>query len=157
MPHHQVSDADDNTQRVVLRPEHFARLAATSVYVNPLEDRICRASACKSIVLEGLRKLHQSGPTRLVNGLEEWAEEEGLVLYKGKVYVPADDDLRREVVKQCHDNPTSGHPGNHSTLELLERQYWWPSMRAFVKKYVEGCDLCARRKHAPHPKAVTQP
>ena len=30
-------------------------------------------------------------------------------------------------------------------------------MQAFVKKYVEGCDLCARKKHAQHPHASTQP
>src|SRR5690606_8398668 len=28
MPHHLVHDHDDNTQQVVLRPEHFERLAA---------------------------------------------------------------------------------------------------------------------------------
>ena len=82
MPQHHVSDADDNNQRVVLRPEHFAHLAATSMLVNPLEDRICQASAWESMVLEGLEKLRNSGPQRLVNGLTEWAERDGIILYK---------------------------------------------------------------------------
>ena len=30
-------------------------------------------------------------------------------------------------------------------------------MRAFVKKYVEGCDTCARKKHAIHPRSTTRP
>ena len=30
-------------------------------------------------------------------------------------------------------------------------------MRAFVRRYVEGCDVCARKKHAQHPQAITQP
>jgi len=30
-------------------------------------------------------------------------------------------------------------------------------MRAFVRRYVEGCDTCARKKHAQHPQAVTRP
>jgi hypothetical protein len=156
MPHHLVHDHDDNIQQVVLRPEHFERLAATAL-VNPLEDRIRRASAREAQVLEGLEKLRRTGPTRLVNGLAEWEEVDGLVYHKGRLYVPDDIDLRRDVVRQCHDNPTAGHPGNHATLELLERHFWWPTMRAFVKKYVEGCDQCARRKHAQHPRSHTQP
>jgi hypothetical protein len=28
---------------------------------------------------------------------EEWAEEQGLILFRGKVYVPKDMELRREI------------------------------------------------------------
>jgi transposase InsO family protein len=156
MPHHQVSDADDNTQRVVLRPDHFAKMAATRL-VNPLEERIRRVSGREAEVLKAVEELKRGGATRLVNGVIEWTEEDGLVKYRGRVYVGMDDELRRDVVKQCHDDPTSGHPGNHGTLERVQRQFWWPGMRAFVKKYVEGCDVCARKKHAVHPKATTRP
>jgi hypothetical protein len=157
MPHHRISDADDNTEQIVLRPEHFAKLAATSRLVNPLEERIRRASEREAVVLQAVESLKKGGAVKLVNGVAEWTEEDGLVRFKGKVYVPADEDLRRDVLKQCHDDPTSGHPGNHGTLERVQRQYWWPGMRAFVKKYVEGCDLCGRRKHAVHPRSTTRP
>jgi hypothetical protein len=154
---HQVHDGDDNQQQVVLKPEWFARLAMARLLVNPLEDRIRRASSKESEVLEALERLKKTGPRRLVNGLAEWEEEGGLVYHRGKVYVPPDNDLRRDVVRQCHDDPTSGHPGVHGTLERLDRQYWWPTMRAFVKKYVEGCDVCARKKRTQHPQAMTTP
>jgi len=157
-PTHQVTDAEDNRQQMVLRPEFFAKLAASSMaFVNPLEDRIQKASDREASVLEGLAKLKRSGPRKLINGLAEWEEENGLVYHKGKVYVPKTDNLRREVVQQCHDDPGAGHPGIHTTLELVERQFWWPSMRAFVRRYVEGCDVCARKKHAQHPQAITRP
>lgn len=97
-------------------------------FVNPLEDRIRKASDREALILEGLAKLKRLGPRKLVNGLVEWEEENGLVYHKGKVYIPKTDNLRREVVKQCHDDPTAGHPGTHTTLELVERQFWWPSM-----------------------------
>lgn len=77
--------------------------------------------------------------------------------HKGKVYIPKTDDLRCEVVQQCHDDPAAGHPGIHTTLELVEQQFWWPSMRAFVRRYVEGCDVCAQKKHVQHPQAITRP
>jgi len=108
-------------------------------------------------VLKGVEDLRKGGPARLVNGVVEWAEEDGLVKYQGRVYVPADKDLHRDVVKQSHDNLTSGHPGIHGTLERVQRQFWWPGMQAFVKKYVEGCEVCMQKTHAIHPKSTTRP
>src|SRR5690606_1432118 len=100
---HQVSDAEDNKQQVVLKPELFAKLAAAhTVLANPLEDRLRRASTRESQVLDGLAQLRKSGPRRLTSGLAEWEEDNGLVYYKGRVYVPPDDELRRDVLKQCH-------------------------------------------------------
>ena len=80
---HQVTDAEDNRQQVVLKPEVFAKLAAANMVINPLESRLRCASARESQVLEGLAQLHKSGPRRLVNGLAEWEEDNGLVYYKG--------------------------------------------------------------------------
>ena len=153
---HQVSDAQDNRQQTVLRPEQFMKLAAT-VLVNPLEELLGQNTTREAEVLSALAALRMTGPHRLVNGLPEWEEVDGLVYYKGRIYVPPDDDLKREVLKQCHDEPTSGHPGIHGTYEQVERHYWWPSMRTFVKRYVQGCDTCGRKKRHPHPKATTQP
>ena len=61
------------------------------------------------------------------------------------------------MVRQCHDDPTAGHPGLHGTLNLVDTHFWWPTMRSFVEKYVEGCDTCARKKLQRHPRSVTQP
>ena len=157
MPNLAVSDAEDNKQQTVLRPEHFLRAAKMVLFQNPLEDRIRQASAREAEVLEGLQKLKRHGPRKLVNGLVEWEEDNGLVYYKGRVYVPPDKELRKDVVKQCHDAQTAGHPGMHSTLELLSRQFWWPTMRSYVERYVEGCDACQRRKLPSQPRATLEP
>ena len=51
-------DAEDNRQQVVLRPEFFAKLAASSMaFVNPLEEHIQKASNQEALVLEGLARL----------------------------------------------------------------------------------------------------
>lgn len=165
MPHHRVSDADDNKQQVVLRPEHFAKLAAssmtkiaaTTLLQNPLVERIRQHGNREAEVLKALAELTRTGPARLTGGLPDWSEKEGLVFHKGRLYVPPDPELRQAVVRQCHDDPTAGHPGEHGTYELLTRSFWWPQARAFVKKYVEGCETCSRRKHHLHPRSDTQP
>jgi hypothetical protein len=40
-----------------------------------------------------------------------------------KLYVPNVKELRREVVKQCHDSVTAGHPSKNRTIELVSRYY----------------------------------
>lgn len=77
--------------------------------------------------------------------------------YRGKLYVPNDMEICREILKQCHDSVTTGHSGRNLTLELVERHYWWPLMRAFVDKYVRGCEQCQWFKPIPHLKLATLP
>ena len=80
------------------------------------------------------------------NGIQEWEERDGLIYYKGLIYVPSDPNLRRDVVKQCHSDPMAGHPSRQGTLELVTRHFWWPNMRSFVYQYVDGCDTCQRKR-----------
>ena len=42
-------------------------------------------------------------------------------------------------------------------MELLEARFWWPTIRSFAEKYVEGCEDCSRRKTIRHPQASMQP
>jgi len=48
--------------------------------------------------------------TKKIEG-QEWEEEQGLILYRGKVYVPKDKDLTRKIVELHHDAYIAGHPG----------------------------------------------
>lgn len=155
---HLVTDADDNHDQLVLRPSHFASIAATSLEkAGALEREIRDATERDSEVTSALQLLKGHGPRQLTENLVDWEERDGLVFYKGRVYVPKDADLRRRIVRLCHDSPPSGHPGRRGTLELVSRLYWWPGMATFVSKYVEGCDTCQRYKPARHPRSTLQP
>ena len=127
-------DAVHNRQVTVLKPEQF--IAAAAIHFKPdddsLTEHIRRLSAREAEVLEGLRALGKAAPHALTEGVASWEEEDGLVYFKGKLYVPNERALRREVLQTCHDNLTAGHPGKNGTLELVGRHYWWPRMAAFV-------------------------
>ena len=154
-----VSDREDNRQVQVLGPKHF--LAAAHSHFRPeidsLGDRIRLASQREAEVIEGLKSIDKTAPKALTDGTAMWEEDDGFVYYKGKLYVPNDRTLRREVVKTCHDAVTTGHPGKNSTIELVSRYYWWPRMGGFITAYVDGCDKCQRYRRDLHPKALIQP
>lgn len=142
-----VSDAEDNHNQTVLRKEQFVTLAASAFAKPPaLEQKIRDCTDCESKVIQALDVLRKKGPRRLINNLLEWKEVDGLLYYKGKLYIPNNKELRADVIKTCHNTPTTGHSGKHGTLELVSRHYWWPKLAASVEKYVLGCDKCQRYK-----------
>ena len=88
----------------------------------------------------------------------DWNSEQGLLLYRGKVYVPKDDALRTEIVHIHHYLPPAEHPGQSKTLEMVTQNYWWPGIAKFVKDYVETYDTCrcGKTSHAK-PQGPLQP
>jgi hypothetical protein len=95
---------------------------------------------------EAITKIKKLGPASLKKGIEDWNTEGNLILYKGRILVPNNEELKAKIVKEHHDSIVAGHPGRHKTLELISRNYWWPSMAQFINRYIEACDNCMRSK-----------
>lgn len=85
----------------------------------------------------------------LHSNAEGWSREGGLILWRGRIYVPPDRALREEIIRLHHDTPTAGHPGRFKTAELILRTYWWPGIHRSVSAYVRGCEACQRTKTFP--------
>ena len=49
----------------------------------------------------------------------EWSDREGLLYFRGRIYVPPTSDLRRRIVSLCHDTKITGHAGRFKTLKLV--------------------------------------
>lgn len=135
-------------------------MIAATAFAEPeasdIERCIKESSERKTEVATMLNTLRKKGPRRLISDILEWEEHDGLLYYKGKLYVPNNKQLHADIIKTCYDTPTAGHPGKHGTLELLSCNYWWPHMAANTKKYILGYDKCQRIKPAAHPKATLQ-
>ena len=155
----QVSDREDNWQIMVILPKHFQTAAAA--HYKPASDTlgecICQASAREAKVIEGLQSIDKIAPKALTDGTALWEEEDGFMYHKGSLYLPNVKELRRDIIKTCHDSITSGHPGKKGTIELVSRYYWWPSMAGFITKYVKGCDRCQRYPKDRHSTAPIIP
>jgi hypothetical protein len=81
--------------------------------------------------------------------LSDWKITSGILYYKDRAYVIP--SARLAVLQQCHDHLSASHPGRFKTEELVKRDYWWPAMGAYVRRYVEGCALCQQMKADTHP------
>lgn len=146
---------NDNSGETLLKPEFF-KIRATRqghVLISGEEEstlaEIRKTKEYDESVVKAIEELKRS-PTRRLRE-EEWSEEQGLILFRGKVYVPNSVELRRKIVKLHHDSMIAGHPGRFKTHKLVSRNYWWPNMTKFITQYIAGCDLCKRTKTFPAP------
>ena len=90
---------------------HFESIAA-STSENPFRQRIISALAKDPVADE-----HRQDPQ------PPWSHENGLLLRNNLIYVPDDNSLRLELLRQHHNDPLAGHFGFLKTFELLSCNY----------------------------------
>jgi RNase H-like domain found in reverse transcriptase len=96
---------EDETQEEILLPD--------DLFLNLLDinwrDRITKN---KEYVTKAIKLLQEEGPTNIQNDLEDWKIEEvddqKTIFYKGKQYVPKDQELRWDILKLFYDHETAG-------------------------------------------------
>jgi len=145
----------DNTNQVLLKPEFFAINTLKATHESPINDEIIlkkvKAALLSNEVTKDYKSLLKSGPREFEKSLQDWNYENGLLMYRGKIYIPhsIEDTLRQQIIQMHYDLPSARHSGWWKTYKLVSRNYWWPGMTTFVKKYVTGYDMCQWMKNRP--------
>lgn len=121
-------------------------LTASDLIIRQREDAEIR------LLIDHLEGKNVTIPRHISRSLSTFCLRKG-VLYKknsgasDKEYllvVPA--ALRDDILLACHDEPTSGHLGFSRTLARVRQTYYWPRLSSTVKRYVQSCRECQRRK-----------
>ena len=118
---------NDNENIILLKPEYFriATLSQGHVLINaketPLLSEIRKSKVYDESVVKAIEDLKKSSTKHLRS--DEWQLEQDLILFRGKVYLPKNDNLRRKVVELHRNSFSTGHSGQWKAIELITRNY----------------------------------
>ena len=103
------------------------------------------------LIEKGVRR-HKNFPLADCTVKKTDGEPDQLV-FRGRLWIPDSEDLRRRIIEENHDPPLVGHPGTAGTYARIKRDVFWPKMNMDVKRYVHNCHCCQRSKpsHDPSP------
>ena len=68
-----------------------------------LANQIWTSNATDKVVLDALAAAKSGDVLPMKSTLADWIFEDGLVFYQKQCYVPADENLCRDIVKQYHN------------------------------------------------------
>jgi len=143
--------ASDNKDVVLLQPELIAVQALEELHLEGPEWDMLREIRQENQkgdqeepIAKVARELWQASNKTVHSA--EWSEDNGVLRFRGKIYILWNSDLWRRIVLLYHNTKVAGHPGRWKTLELVSRNYWWPQMSRYIGQYVSTYDLCLRTK-----------
>ncbi|KAF8736561.1 hypothetical protein RHS02_06280, partial [Rhizoctonia solani] len=108
-------------------------------------------------IIQFLTEDADNAPPSIRKAYRDYDWEEDLLWYRGKLVVPDSEPLKERLLKEFHDSPLAGHPGQQRTLELISRSYWWPGMKTSAKEWVECCPVCQANQQAHAPTIALKP
>lgn len=132
-----------------------------------LQLSVLSASKAESTLLHRIKTAYQNEDLakNILKGREvpeDFTVKEGVIFVnrngRQRIYVPDDKNLRQDILFQHHDVDICAHLGMDKTLELIDRTFFWPSIKADVREYIRSCPLCQANKSTNrHPIGLLQP
>ena len=131
------------------------------------EGKLYAITAPANTWLEQLRTSYAIDPKlqQIIKNLEQgslasqnYKQRDGLLFYKGRLYIPASKELREQILYLLHSSPQGGHSGFHKTLHRAKSEFYWEGMRKEVRRFIKECDICQQNKSENiHPAGLMQP
>jgi hypothetical protein len=64
---------------------------------------------------------------------------DGLLTYKGSLYIPNCDDLKRFIMDELHKIPYNGHCGYQKMITTIKKLFYWPRLKKDIVYYLGKC------------------
>jgi len=147
-PDHVPEEDTDNEDLVLLPDELFINL------INIELAKMIESAATSDELVKNMTNILSVIKLNLSN----WKIEDGMLFYQDRCYIPDNMAVQKSIVQEIHKSLMTGHLGRDTTLEMVQRHYWWPRLHHFIYEYVAGCATCQQNKINTHPtKLLTQP
>ncbi|XP_072062187.1 uncharacterized protein [Arachis hypogaea] len=132
--------------------EHHTQLQAFTAVQSNLLPTLLQANNESEEMLQLQEKL-QRGTLP-----SEYVFKDGLMTYRGKVWVLNVANIRETLLHQFHSALTVGHGGILKTYKGLGELFFWPGMRQDVVRFVNRCVECQCTKYiTAKPQGLLQP
>ena len=84
--------------------------------------------------------------------------DDGILVFRDRVCVPSDPQLRQAILAEAHSSAYAIHPGSTKMYRDLRTSYWWTGMKREIAEFVSRCLICQQVK-AEHqrPAGLLQP
>ena len=78
---------------------------------------------------------------------------EGLLRYKKRIWIGADDQLQRKIISNLHASSAGGHSGFPVTFRRISQLFYWKNMKTMIKSVLQQCETCqlAKPERVPYP------
>ncbi|QRW15585.1 Retrotransposable element Tf2 protein [Rhizoctonia solani] len=126
-PGKQLDYVDSKSEPKIMLPAKVFANTSTSEEELAITDKIYDA---------------ENTPPSIQKAYQDYNWEEDLLWYRGKLVVPDTETLKEWLLKEFHNSPLAGHPGQQRTLELLSQNYWWLGMKSLAKERVKCYPTC---------------
>ncbi|XP_043692983.1 uncharacterized protein LOC122643428 [Telopea speciosissima] len=91
-------------------------------------------------------------------GVDLTVTADGVLMFRNKLCVPADTQLKDLILQEAHQSPYSVHPGGTKMYRNLKQYLWWHGMKHDVAAYVSKCSTYQQVKAVRHrPQGLLQP
>ena len=135
-------------------------LSALRILPKPLQNDICKAEiklaagklaniTLRLTLLEKIKEGHDSDSylknLKVETNLKETLfkkSERGIILFKDKICVPDNTDVKKDILLKVYTTPYSLHPGTTKMYKDLKKHYWWPRMKNDIVEFVAKCLTC---------------
>ncbi|XP_071921808.1 uncharacterized protein [Coffea arabica] len=119
---------------------------------SPLLERVKEAQKTDPTIQKNVEKV-QKGET-----LDFKLGSEGVLRFRDRIVVPANEEIRNEILEESHRSRYTIHPGVTKMYHDMKGLYWWEGLKKDVAEFVQKCLICQQVK-AEHqkPSGLLQP
>ena len=151
-----IKGKDNKVADALNRKVHELHATTISMYRTDIKGRILEATNADLQYQRLVAKLHQHEKPQTKESYTLGTDD--LLLYKNRVYVPNDRELKLAILKEMHNVTYVDHPGYQKTVAAVKSHYFWPSMKKEIAEYIARCMECQKVKaEHRHPAGLLQP